>query len=1179
MTRIQPTSDRQNSQENNSANRDSSLRQKSSTSNLSHDRSSSQEQSNSPDNIIDSSKKKSKKLPEGRPLGKQLLFYLLPTVLVPMGLAGFVGYKVIQENAEKRIKMQSSDRAILASKVASDLLEEAFKFPTIIASNPLVIEAVKTGSQKVEEEKLNQRSKEQLENNYSRTRLISPNQKLNDYLRAIAKLNGVPKILITERHGLNIAYNRTARKFVQTDEDWWVNADEKRNWVSPPNENESVGITTIHLSRKITDPSSGEFLGVIKYSLPTSTFDILTRYLMRTGIKDSQTQQVQLFDSKGGDPILTVKKSGSFHSSQVTGRPKINQISQDLVKLYELNLAVDSEKKEKNIKDLENIWQKDNQIKEIKIERILDNDRDSKDRGLIASFFLEKRLYKMATVPGTNWVSVASIDKVEIVSAGKELIYIFSSAALLLAILAVGMILILARKLSAPLGKLAQKAEQIAAGNLEVRAEPGDTKETQTLAQSFNNLVAQLKSLLQQQVSETKQSRLLAEISSSPTTNKQDGQNILNLSLDGAREILQVERMVIYRLYSDGSGYIANESVAEDWQNGLNYEIKDPCIPQNLLEEYLQGRVAATADVKKANFHPDHLQLMEKLQIKANLVVPIIDRGKLYGLIIAHHCAKTHEWQEREINFTKQLAGQLGLILERVAFIQERQEETARSECLKEITLKISGALKAEDILETAVGESRQLLKADRVVIDSFDGVRKGTVIAESVGENWPRALGAEITDPGFINQFVERYRRAEVEAINDIYKANLSEFHLKQLEPFSVKAKLVTPILMGGELRGFLIAHQCSGPRKWEQSNIDFLSQVATQVGLALERANLLEQQRDAREYLQERALELLREVDPVSKGDLTIRARVTEDEIGTVAYSYNSTIESLQKIVNQVQSASRQVATTTNNNQASVQALSTGAQKQRREIEAAREQIQAMANSIAAVAANAEQAETMVRQANETVEAGEEAMNRTVEGIMAICDTVAETADKVKQLGDSSQKISKVVNLISRFAAQTNLLALKTSIEAARAGEQGRGFAVIADEIRSLAAQSAEATAEIKKLIAAIQTETNDVVAAMEAGTSQVISGTKLVDETRSSLDKIALVSAQISQLVKEIATAALEQAQTSDTVNKRIAEVAAISNQTSAEAQQVSHSFKELLKVADELQDSVDRFKLSQ
>jgi methyl-accepting chemotaxis protein PixJ len=737
----------------------------------------------------------------------------------------------------------------------------------------------------------------------------------------------------------------------------------------------------------------------------------------------------------------------------------------------------------------------------------------------------------------------------------------------------------LASSFSRPLRRLSIFAQQIGAGGQGVRLAITERQdEIGILSQELNQMAVNIEANLEARRQEAERSQLFVDIATSRAINAEELDLVLNTALQGAREILKADRVVIYRFNSDWSGYISAESVASGWQSTLNQKIEDPCIGKQLIESYINGRVVPTNNVLEAGFHPEHQKLMERLQIKANLVTPIVQGDKLFGLLIAHHCQAPHTWQQTEISFLIQLAAQLGLMLDRLNFVEQSKAEAERARTIKDITLHLTQSLQMQGVFDTAVQEIRSALKSDRVIVYSFDEQWQGTVIAESVATGFPHALGAKIDDPCFAQRYVEKYRQGRVQATENIYQAGLTACHIKQLEPFAVKANLVAPILRDRQLLGLLIAHQCSAPRTWQQGEIDLFSQLATQVGLALDRVNLLEQQKVAKEFLQRRALELLMEVDPVSKGDLTIRANVTEDEIGTIADSYNATILSLRRIVTQVQTAAKQVANTTTSSEDAVKELSQEALRQTEEINGALDRIQEMSNSIRAVATSAEQAEAAVQQANQTVAAGEVAMNRSVEGMMAIQHTVAETSKKVQQLGESSQKISKVLNLIGRFAAQTNLLALKASIEAARAGEEGRGFAVLADEVRVLARQSAEATAEIESLITNIQTQTNEVVAAMEAGTQQVTSGTQLLDETRQSLNKITDVSQQISELVQAIASAAVVQSQASKEVTATMTDVAAIANQTSNEATAVSASFKELLALAQELQASASQFKVS-
>ena len=794
------------------------------------------------------------------------------------------------------------------------------------------------------------------------------------------------------------------------------------------------------------------------------------------------------------------------------------------------------------------------------------------------------RFSSVDNLPNLGWNAVVTLDKAVAFAPQRRLLSAFFIGTLATAGLAAVAAILLSEQVTLPLRRVTKAIKKIGKGDLTVALEVSGHDEFASLAENVNTMTQRINGLVEKQTLSTQQANFLAEIASSIIADRKALQDILDYTLEGLRGVLRVDRVVIYEFNLEGHAFISHESNDPTYPSAKELEIGDRCIPSEIIDQYCKGRVVPTNNVHEAGFHPEHYHLMEQLHIDANLVVPIMRQGELFGLLIVHHCQGPHQWQEDEISFMKRVAEQLTITLDRISLQQQQQQDAKLSQSLRDITVKIATALDTEEVMQIAVQEMRRSLKTDRVIVYTFDEEWMGTIVAEDVAEGYPKALNAQIMDPCFATKFVNKYLNGRVHATPDIYKAGLTECHLNELAPFKVRANLVAPVVRKGQLLGLYIAHECSGPRNWNASEMSFFSQVAAQIGFALERADLVEQQkiseqeqRTAKEELQRRALELLMEVDPVSQGDLTIRARVTEDEIGTIADSYNATIENLRKIVNQVQNATGQLSDTSHQNEFAIRSLSQEAFEQAKDVSAALDKLQAMNDSIRAVAANAELAEATVQQAAETVEQGEDAMNRTVDGIMAIRQTVAETAKKVKRLGESSQKISKVVNLISSFADQTNLLALNASIEAAHAGEEGRGFAVVAEEVRSLARQSAAATAEIESLVASIQAETNDVVAAMEAGTEQVVSGTKLVDETRKSLNQITAASIQISELVEAITRSAIEQSQTSQTVTQTMTQVAAISDKTSSEATQVSDSFRQLLTIAQSLQESVQQFKV--
>lgn len=171
------------------------------------------------------------------------------------------------------------------------------------------------------------------------------------------------------------------------------------------------------------------------------------------------------------------------------------------------------------------------------------------------------------------------------------------------------------------------------------------------------------------------------------------------------------------------------------------------------------------------------------------------------------------------------------------------QEKFEQQRLVMEVSQRIRQSLNLQEIFQTTVDETRQLLKTDRVIIFQFDSKWRGTVVAESVGTDWTAILSTEIYDPCFGEQYVEPYKQGFVTVKSDIYHAGINPCHIQLLANFQVRANLVVPIVKGGELWGLLIAHHCEAPRQWNSSDIDLMRQLANQFSIAIQQSELFAQ------------------------------------------------------------------------------------------------------------------------------------------------------------------------------------------------------------------------------------------------------------------------------------------------------------------------------------------------
>jgi methyl-accepting chemotaxis protein len=321
----------------------------------------------------------------------------------------------------------------------------------------------------------------------------------------------------------------------------------------------------------------------------------------------------------------------------------------------------------------------------------------------------------------------------------------------------------------------------------------------------------------------------------------------------------------------------------------------------------------------------------------------------------------------------------------------------------------------------------------------------------------------------------------------------------------------------------------------------------------------------------------DLVRQAEALGAGDLSVRLNVSShDEIGQLARAFNQMSQALSTMVEHIRKASQEV----NSRAQALSGLSSGAyegmEQQSGEITSMAGAVEEFSATSLNIADNMGNTERLAQDNAQQTRIGRTSMDEASSSLEQIAGALNSTATVINTLGQRSQEIGGIVGVITSIAEQTNLLALNAAIEAARAGEQGRGFAVVADEVRSLASRTRQATDEISGMINSIQQETGNAISTMEKGNLLMQEGLSRNANVASALARIDEQSRSAGQQFAAITTATQEQSSTATLLSSNLQSIAMANSEQREVVSNLAITAKELEKLAQDLRKEVDRFR---
>ncbi|MTJ07510.1 GAF domain-containing protein [Anabaena sp. UHCC 0204] len=398
---------------------------------------------------------------------------------------------------------------------------------------------------------------------------------------------------------------------------------------------------------------------------------------------------------------------------------------------------------------------------------------------------------------------------------------------------------------------------------------------------------------------------------------------IFTVTVTEVRQLLNTDRVGVFRFDKelDCQGEFIYEDVDQKWVSALSTKLHEHYCAEDFTQLYQEGRIKVISDIYQDINCDCQVKSLEKFQVRANIAVPLIKGKDLWGLLCIHQCSQPRQWEESEIEFVQLISEHLGVALQQADYIEQvklqsaqlaqakaREKSAEHQKTIAKTIEKIRQSLDLESIFRTTTDELRHLLNVDRAAIYRFNPDWSGEFVFESVAEGWVKLMDEQLQRPEIgdniseckLKDLVEpptdtylqdtgggRFAKGEVYRVcDDIYNCGFNNCYIQVLESYQAKAYVIIAILYNHKIWGLLAVYQNTQSRDWQQDEVYLLTQVSSQLGVALQQAEYLQTLRKQASEISkaaERQRALVNTVDKIRQSlDIDIIFKTTTQEVG---------------------------------------------------------------------------------------------------------------------------------------------------------------------------------------------------------------------------------------------------------------------------------------------------------